>query len=47
MISQETLDSAVTQGVITTQQRDRLYALERSGSFNAEDASESAEENLR
>ncbi|MGN1290664.1 MAG: hypothetical protein ACI4XG_29360, partial [Bradyrhizobium sp.] len=47
MISQETLDSAVTQGVITAQQRDRLYALERSGSFNAEDASESAEENLR
>ncbi|HEV2505851.1 MAG TPA: hypothetical protein VGV39_22420 [Mesorhizobium sp.] len=47
MISQETLDSAVTQGVITTQQRDRLYALERSGSFSTEDASESAEENLR
>ncbi|PLP56136.1 hypothetical protein CYK37_26790 [Mesorhizobium loti] len=47
MISQETLDSAVTQGVITTQQRDRLHALERSGSINAEEASESAEENLR
>ncbi|WP_244483470.1 hypothetical protein [Mesorhizobium sp. 1M-11] len=47
VISQETLDSAVTQGVITVQQRDRLYALERSGSFNAEDAAESAEENLR
>lgn len=47
VISQETLDSAVTQGVITAQQRDRLYALERSASFDAEDASESAEENLR
>lgn len=47
MISQETLDSAVSQGVITTQQRDRLDALERSGAFNSEDASESAEENLR
>lgn len=47
MISSETLESAVARGVITAPQRDQLYALERGGSFNAEDAAESAEENLR
>ena len=47
MISAETLDSAVTEGVITAQQRDRLYALERGNPFTTEGDAESDEENLR
>ena len=47
VISQETLDGAVTKGVITAGQRDQLYALERAGRATAEDDALSAEENLR
>ncbi|CEJ10502.1 hypothetical protein BN1110_00778 [bacterium YEK0313] len=47
MISRETLDSAVAQGVITAQQRDQLDALERRRFSGAEDDAGSAEENLR
>ncbi|MCZ0732936.1 hypothetical protein [Phreatobacter sp. AB_2022a] len=47
MISRETLDSAVAQGVITAQQRDQLDALERRSFPGAADDAGSAEENLR
>lgn len=43
MISIETLESAVANGVITADQRDRLYAIERGSA----ETDEGAEENLR
>ncbi|HEY4191418.1 MAG TPA: hypothetical protein VGM46_02125 [Mesorhizobium sp.] len=46
-ISAETLETAITEGTITPQQRDRLRALERIGPAGAESDDESGEENLR
>lgn len=46
MINTETLDNAVANGVITADQRDRLYAIERDLASAAE-ADEGREENLR
>lgn len=47
MISTETLDHAVSTGVLTPVQRDRLFELERHGLRLPEDEAASDEENLR
>lgn len=47
LISPETLDSAVADGVISAEQRDRLHAMEHAARTAAVDESQADEENLR